>query len=201
MELSKEAISGINQIINNYENNTIQLVPGLDYNQYYTLRKIEFYWNSLYLNGQKDTLGRIKPFYNISKFRVNVATRATDLDIKDVKVSSDNPADRVRSLIFNKELYNWMKKSDFSKTLNEAGQTRPKYGGVLVKKCLEKESGKDELEVEVVEWKNVITDPVNIMDGVIIEKHYMSPSELSKKEGVWDNVKDAIKLATPCTLR
>jgi hypothetical protein len=196
MELTKEALSGINQIINGYENNTIEIVDGLDYNQYQTLKKIEYYWNSKYLNGQKDSIGRIKPFYNISKFRVNVATRATDLDIKDVKVSSDNPSDRVRSLIFNKELYTWMKESNFAKTLNEAGQTRPKYGGVLIKKCIEKIKGKDELKIEVVEWKNVITDPVDVIDGVIVEKHYMSPAELSKKQGIWENVEDAIKLAT-----
>lgn len=192
MELKKEVTKSIKNIISGYENNTIQLVDGLYFNQYETLRKIEFYWNSKYINGQKDSLGRIKPFYNISKFRVNVATRATDLDVKDVKVSSDNPNDRVRSLLFNKELYNWMKDIDFSKKLNDAGKTRPKYGGVLIKK-IEKDG---KLDIQVVEWKNVITDPTDILGGVVIEKHYLSPSELSKKKDVWKNVDKAIKLAT-----
>lgn len=192
MELSKETLSEIKRIINGYEENNIEIVDGLTYNQYKTLRKIEFYWNSKYVNGQKDNLGRDKPFYNIGKFRTNVATRATDLDVKDVKVSSDNPGDRVRSLIMNKEIYNWMKEANFSKTLNKAGQTRAKYGGVLLKKT----EHKGKLDVDVVEWKNVITDPVDIMGGAIIERHWMSPSELSKKKGAWDNVEEAMELST-----
>src|SRR3569833_353006 len=39
-------------------------------------------------SGNKDSLGREKPFFNICKFRVNVATRATDLDTKDVQIES-----------------------------------------------------------------------------------------------------------------
>lgn len=192
MELSKETLSEIKRIIDDYEENTIELVDGLDYNPYKTLKKIEFYWNSKYINGQKDNLGRDKPFYNISKFRTNVATRATDLDIKDVKVSSDNPSERVRSMIMNKEIYNWMKETDFARTLNKAGHTRAKYGGVLLKKT----EKKGKLNIDVVEWKNVITDPVDIIGGVIIEKHWMSPSELSKKKGIWENVEEAMKLST-----
>lgn len=191
MDISKEALGYIKNIIDGYEGNVIQLIDGLNFCQYQVLRKIEFYWNSQYINGNKDDIGRIKPFYNISKFRVNVATRATDLDIKDVKVTSDDPADRVRSLIFNKEIYNWMKDVNFGKTLNKSGHTRAKYGGVLIKKVM----NNGNIDVQVVEWKNVITDSTDILGGVIIEKHYMSPSELSKKRGVWENVEEAMKLA------
>lgn len=192
MNIKEEALKNFKNIIDNYENNEVQVVEGLYYNQYQTLRKIEFYWNSKYINGQKDEIGRIKPFYNITKFRVNVATRATDLDVKDIKCTSDNPDDRARTIIFNKELYNWMKEANLSYTLNVWGKTRAKYGGVLTKTT--KKDGK--INTDVVQWKNVIADPVNIKDGVVIEKHYMSPSELSKKKGVWENVEDAMKLAT-----
>lgn len=189
---NKKIFEEVNKIISNYENSSVQIVKGLDYSQHQTLNKIEFYWNSRYINGQKDELGRIKPFYNISKFRVNVATRATDLDVKDIRVMSDEPTERVRSMILNHEIYNWMKDTNFSKVLNDAGKNRAKYGGVLIKKFIEDK----QLKVDVVEWKNVVTDQVNILDGVIIERHYMSPSELSKKIGVWDNVPEAMKLAT-----
>ena len=195
--MDKQIFKEVNEIISGYNNKSIQIVDGLYYNQYQVLKKIEYYWNSQYINGQMDELGRIKPFYNISKFRVNVATRATDLDVKDVKVTSDNPNDRVRSMLLNHELKNWFKETDFSKLLNDFGKTRAKYGGALIKKCIEKdEDGKKNLEIELVEWKNVITDQTDIENGVIIEIHYMSPSELSKKMGVWDNVEEALKLAT-----
>lgn len=190
-KMDKKLLKKINEIIKSYEKDTIEIVDGLDYNQKRILDKVEYYWNSRYLNNQRDDLGRVKPFYNISKFRTNVATRATDLDVKDIKVESDKPNNRVKSMLLNHEIYKWMKETNLSKTLNEFGATRAKYGGALLKKS--KKDGK--LKLDVVEWKNVITDQVNIMDGVIIEKHYMSPIELSKKMDVWENVKDAIELA------
>lgn len=195
--MDKQIFKEVNEIISSYNNKSIQIVDGLNYNQYQTLKKIEFYWNSQYINGQTDELGRVKPFYNISKFRVNVATRATDLDVKDVCVYSDDPKDRVRSMLLNHELKNWFKEADFSKLLNDFGKNRAKYGGALIKKCIEKdEDGKKHLEIELVQWKNVITDQTDIECGVIIEVHYMSPSELSKKIGIWNNVEEAMKLAT-----
>jgi len=175
----------------NYFEKSIQVVDGLYYNQAETIKKIEYYWNSKYINGQQDELGRTKPFYNITKFRVNVATRATDLDVKDVRVTSDNPNDRVRSMLLNHELKNWMKKTQFSKLLNDFGKNRAKYGGALIKK-VEKDG---ELKIELVEWKNVLTDPTNIEKGAICEIHYMSPSELDKKRDVWEHIDEAIKLA------
>lgn len=196
--MDKTILKEINELVGTYQNKSIQIMDGLYYNQYQTIRRVEFYWNSQYINGQLDDLGRTKPFYNIGKFRVNVATRATDLDVKDVRITSDNKNDRVRSMLLNHELKNWFKEADFSKLLNDWGKTRAKYGGALIKKCVETEedSNKKELKIELVEWKNVITDQINIENGAIIEVHYMSPSELSKKIGVWDNVEDAMKLAT-----
>lgn len=191
--MEKQIFKEINEIIGSYQKKSIQIVDGLYYNQYQILKKIEYYWSSQYINGQLDELGRIKPFYNISKFRVNVATRATDLDVKDVRITSDNKNDRVRSMLLNHELKNWFKEADFSKLLNDWGKTRAKYGGALIKKTKDEDG---ELKIDLVEWKNVITDQTDIQNGVIIEVHYMSPSELSKKIGVWDNVEEAMKLAT-----
>jgi hypothetical protein len=175
-------------IKDNYFEKSIELVDGLHYNQADTLKKIEYYWNSRYMNGQRDELGRIKPFYNISKFRVNVATRATDLDVKDVRITSDNPDDRVRSMILNHELKNWFKRNQFSKLLNDFGKNRAKYGGALIKKI---KKDKD-IKIELVEWKNVICNPSDIED-FIVEVHYMSPSDLLKKKDVWDNIDEAIE--------
>jgi hypothetical protein len=87
------------------------------------------------------------------------------------------------------EAYEWMKTNGFAKFLNKMGHTRPKYGGVLVKKV---EDSKN-LDIQVVEWKNVVTDQVDILGGTIIEKHWMTPVELSKKKGSWNNVNEAIE--------
>ena len=71
-----------------YTSKTVEVVPGYEFSQHETLRTIELYANSKFTTGPKDSLKREKPFFNICKFRVNVAVRATDLDTKDVQIQS-----------------------------------------------------------------------------------------------------------------
>lgn len=184
--------------IGDWDKSTIQIADGLQFSQYQTLRRIEFYANSKYLQGQdnRDARGRIKPFYNVGNYRVNIATRATDIDTKDIQITSDSPKFYPLAFILQKEVYNWMKESEFAATLNEMCHTRAKYGGVLIKKCIEEEEdGEEELEIEVVDWRNVITDPVDIEDTVI-EKHFMTAEDFSEKMDSWEHVKECMDLAT-----
>lgn len=168
----------------------VQLLDGLTFDHKDTLRVIEFYSNDRYLSGNKDALGREKPFYNICNYRVTVAKVATDLDVKDIKYEPESLNDSVATMIINRELFKYLKETNFSQTLNDMGLTRPKYGGVLVKRC------EDEgVRIDVVEWKNTDVDPVDIMSAPIIETHYMLPAELLEKSDVWDSyeIKEALK--------
>jgi len=175
-----------------WERGSVQITEGLTFNAHQTIKKIIYYTESKYESGQKDRRGKLKPFFNIVNFRVNVATRATDLDTKDIQIVADEPQFMPMSFLLQKEVYNWMKDANFAKTLNEIGATRAKFGGVLVKKCLEQEEGEEEeLELEVVDWRNVIVDPSN-PDNMVIEKHYLIENELAEKDGVWEGVREAI---------
>jgi hypothetical protein len=190
-----------------YEAKEIQIIDGLYFSQYRTIRMCEFYANSTYIqnNGasrygsripakNKDGMGRDKPFYNIVNYRVSLAKTATDLDIKDIKVEADSEEYWIEAMLLNKEVYNWMKESNFSLTLNKMGYTRPKYGGYIAKKVFEDdEDGKEQLKVEVVEWKNVFTSQIDIMKNPIIERHYFTPVQLMGKSDVWENVTDVLK--------
>jgi hypothetical protein len=174
-----------------YRSDTIQIADGYEFSQYETLRTIELYHNSKFLTTNKDSLGREKPFYNISKFRVNVATRATDINTKDVKIESER-ADKdayTTSFLLDLRNRNWMKQSNFPTFLNRMGFTRSKFGGVLIKKI---EKG-NELSVHVMQWRNMITDQVDIRNGVKIERHYYTPAEL--KESGWNKIDGAISTA------
>lgn len=178
----------------NYRSETIEIVEGYDYSQYETLRTIELYHNSRFTTGNKDTLGREKPFYNICKFRVNVAVRATDLDTKDVKIESERVSDKsfVASFVLNLKSRNWMKRSGFANFLNEMGQTRAKYGGVLVRKT----EDEGELKISVMPWRDMVTDQVDIRSGVKIFRDYYTPSDLKRMEKKgWKNTKEAIDAA------
>jgi len=191
--------SEIDYLKTNYETSSLEKVSGLYRSQYQVIKMCEYYSDSKYLGaylGNRKSIGEGSidvPFYNIVNYRVALAKTATDLDIKDIQIVSDNPEHQVQSMLLNREAYEWMKESEFSLTLNQMGQTRPKYGGYLIKKCMEREDGKDKLEIEVVKWTNVITDQNNILGGTIIETHHLTPVEIQAKEEVWDNVRDVLK--------
>ena len=189
-------ITEANQIIANYDNHSLEIMSGLEFHQSQILKMIEFYSNSRYLKGNVDELDKEKPFYNIVNAICDVENAAVDIDTKDIQVTSDLPQNVDKSFVLTIELQEWMKQSNFAFTLNELRDTRTRYGGVLAKKCIVEKDGEKKLSIEVPEWKNLVTDPIDLINGVIIEKHYMSPSELSKKQDSWENVPDAIKLAT-----
>src|SRR5690554_1590555 len=101
-----EIIKELNRQKDNYYQGTIEIVEGLDYSQWNTIKTIEFYSNDKYLNGQVDEFGREKPFYNINRFRVNVAVRATDFDTKDIQIVADESEDFDKSWLLRYEVQN-----------------------------------------------------------------------------------------------
>lgn len=161
-----------------YESETIPLQEGDEFSQFETLRKIDLYWRNKYVNIAWDRIIGDYPFDNISKYRVLLEARATDFDQKHFEVppvDSSREA-RISSMIATKALTKHMDDIQFSKTLNDLCLTRPKYGGVLLKRLKDK--------IMVVPWQNVITDPTELMTGVVIERYYLTPSELVKQG--WD---------------
>lgn len=189
----------LDEIIANYKTGKSEKIAGLYRSPFKVIKMCEYYSNSLYMGIQgqtfsfdagynKDALGRDKPFYNIVNFRVALAKTATDLDIKDIQITSDNPKHRIQAMLLNREAYEWMK-GNFGQVLNKMGSTRPKYGGYLIKKT----ETKGDLKIEVVDWTKVFTDVTDIMGGPIVEEHNMSPVQIKKKDGVWENVTEVLK--------
>jgi hypothetical protein len=119
-----------------YRSDTIEITEGYEFSQYETLRTIELYDNDRFLTGNKDSLDREKPFFNIVSFRKNVATRATDLDIKDVQIQSDRitKTSYAETFLLNLKSRNWMKLAGFATFLNRMGATRAQ-----VRRCARKE--------------------------------------------------------------
>lgn len=169
-------------------NKTIDIVDGLAFSQKQTIRTIEYYSNSKYLNGQKDELGRDKPFFQILNAICDVENTAKDLDTKDINVTSDDGNHYLESWLLSKDIQVWMKDVNFAKTLNDMRDMHTRYGSLLVKKVIKKnKDGEKQLYLELPEWKNVITDQVDIANGNIAEIHWMTPVEISKMTE-WKNI-------------
>lgn len=172
----------------NREKTTTTIVDGLTVSQYDIFRKIEFYSNSEYYRTRKGKNAPRVPFFNVVNYRVAVAQRATDLDTKDIQVTADEPKFFNVSRLYQKDLYQWMKDVNFGQFLNEFGNTRPKYGHVIIKRVKDSEYG---IRLEVCDWRNIITDGADISKRVV-ERHFMDIEDLESKSGIWDNLDIAI---------
>ena len=197
----------LNLVKTNY-GKTIQLISGggstivgqkssvpLLFSQKGQINTIEFYTNSKYLNGQRDELSREKPFYNILNGMCDVENAAKDLDTKDISVMSDDGNHYLESFLISKDIQVWMKETNFAKFLNDMRDVHTRYGSVLVKKVIkEQDDGSKSLSLELPEWKNVMTDQVDIINSPIVEVHYMTVSQLAKKtEWKQDAIKRILK--------
>jgi hypothetical protein len=152
-----------------------------------TYKMVDYYSMSKYLTGQEDEYGRRIPFFNIGNFRVTIAKVATDYDTKDFPLKTDNPNHEVHAFLLTKEARKWMDKSHFNRFLNEFTYTRPKHGGVFVKK----REDEGELYLDVIKQRNLIHDQVN-PTARVIEKHWLSPVQLSEKKAIWKNIDDDV---------
>src|SRR6185436_14834865 len=193
------------EIIKTNYDKTIQLVSGggstvvgqqssapLLFNQKGLINMIEFYTNSKYLNGQLDELGREKPFFNILNGICDVENAAKDLDTKDITVTSDDGNHYLEAYLLSKDIQVWMKQVNFAKTLNEIRDADTRYGSVLAKKVLKEKDGKKILQIELPEWKNMITDQVDILQGAKVELHFLTASQLIKMTE-WKNIDEVLE--------
>lgn len=188
-----EIFRELDELQNNYNNKSLEKIEGLQRKQKDIIKMCEYYSDSRYLDANYGNrlgrTGRPVPFQNIVNYRVALAKTATDLDIKDIQIISDNPDHQVHSMLLNREAFEWMKTNEFSLTLNKMGYYRPKYGGYLLKRVMEKGN----LKIEVVKWSNVMTDQMDILGGPIVETHHMTPVMLKNKDGIWNNVREVLK--------
>jgi hypothetical protein len=175
--------SVIEQQIDNYVSEKITITDAYQFSQYQTIQQVENFMHSKFTSGQEDSRGNPKPFFNITKGKVNIAIRATDIDRKDISMKENNSDDYFRSFVASKYNQTLMKKMRLQDYLNEWGEDLPTYGSVVTK-IVEK---KGELSIQVMDWQNFVCDPVDFDSAPKIEKLTLTPAQLRMKaaEG-WD---------------
>ncbi len=160
----------------NYQSGYTNLGEYVSWSHRDTVERIIAYLNSRHLSGDKDSLGRDKPFFNIITAAVNIWYRATDLDRKDVIIRPGKTSNTIAAFLATVKLQEWMNKSKFGVFLNEWGRVLAQYGSAVVK-FVEK---KGELIPTVIPWNRIITDAVDFDALPRIEKLYKTPAQLRK---------------------
>ena len=176
----------------NYRNESsrMDVVEGLPFFMYETIRETEFLTTGHYTTGDYDENGDIKPFHDILTRLLENQRSAEEVDIADLEMVTDDSDYYTRAMLISKFNQDWMYKKNIGKFLNEAIESRGKYGGVMVKVV---ESSED-LDLEVVDWNSFNGDPMDLRSGIKVVNNFYTPSQLievAKKRG-W-NLENAIK--------
>ena len=162
----------------NYISGTTTLGKYVEFSQYETLEKVDAYLNSKHVSGDKDAMGRDKPFFNIVTSAVNIWYRATDIDRKNIKIKPTKFADTVGAFLATVHLQEWMKREAFGTFLNDWGRSLARYGSTILKFV---EAG-GELKPMVMPWNRMITDTIDFENNLKIEKLFFTPAQLRKQK-------------------
>lgn len=160
-----------------YRRGSVQMSKYVLFDMHDTIEQVDAYLNSKHVSGEKDSLGRDKPFFNICVAQANIWTHATDIDRKNIKLRATNSKSWINSYLYTIKLQEWMRRERFGKTLNTWGQTLARYGSAVLK-IIENEKG---LHITVVPWQRLICDPVEFDPNPKIETLELTPAQLMKR--------------------
>lgn len=165
----------------------VEITQGYMFNMKDTIRRIELYRASKFESGDWDSQGNRKYFFNVINPQCGNATKNIDLDRRNIRVRALRAKDRVKAMLYNDELKDWMKKESFGQILNKVSENLPIYGSVVLKKV-----GK---MVMFRPLRYLIFDPAvsnspnnyDIQSPYLIDKHTYTASEIQSmiKNG-WD---------------
>jgi hypothetical protein len=141
--------------------------------------RTEAYINSKHISGEQDYMGREKPFFNIVVSARNIWYRATDIDRKNITVRATKESDEIKAFLASIKLQEWMKKASFGKFLNDWGLCLSTHGSAILK-FIEAEG---KLSCMVMDWNNMLVDPVDFDNNIKIEKLWFTPAQLKKHTG------------------
>jgi hypothetical protein len=123
----------INKEIQDFKTKQICIVPGLFFNQYETIQKIFFYYNSKFQSGEIDEDGDKKYFLNIVKNPCKVFSKAIDFDTKNIRMLTAGGGDPLKTWFMERDLKYWMRDKQFGKVLNRIFRELPIFGSVVIK--------------------------------------------------------------------
>lgn len=141
------------------------------------INTIYAYLNSKHVSGQKDSLGRDKPFFNIVLAARNVWFRATDIDRKNILLTPTKEKDTIGTFLLSVHLQDWMRKENFGVFLNTWGLELAGFNSSVVK-FVEKDG---RLIPSVVPWSRLIVDQINFADNLKIEILELTEAQLYER--------------------
>jgi len=167
--------------INDFLYQPIEVVPGYLFNQYDTIKRCHLYLNSRF-EDSSFYQNREKIFYNIVKYRRDIAAKFLNIDTKDIRLWDMNSKSKWGTFLLEKELKLWMKKNKVGKLLNDIAVEAPSFGSVVLRKT---KGG-----AQMVDLRRFFLDPTveSVNDSrFLTTKHLLTTTELRNKvKDGWD---------------
>jgi len=157
-------------------------------NFYEDLNKIDAYLNSKHISGDKDSLDRDKPFFNIVLAARNIWFRATDIDRKNIRIKAGKSKDFLASFLATVHLQDYMKRENFGQFLNDWGLTLASYNSA-VSKFVEK-GGR--LHTIVIPWQRIIVDSIDFYNNPKIEILELTENQIRKNKAYDQDMVDKL---------
>lgn len=179
----KRFISSIETFVDEYETGHVNIAGNLTIRVKKIIQQVTYYIMSRYTDLKEDNVderGVRLPFRNIGNAIVDLEFRAKNIDRKAIEPQAID-GDWIFSLILKKELFQFLKDENFGVSIDKYQRKKSEYGSVLLKKT----GPEDDIDIDVVQWSNMIIDPNDIKKGIKIEKYYLLPSEIINKKDVW----------------
>lgn len=192
LEVTNPVGALVRRLEQNFIDGTIQTSKYVNQNPYEDISKIDAYLNSKHISGDKDSLGREKPFFNIVLAARNIWFRATDLDRRNVIIKATKRAQVLPAYIATLFLQKWMRKVDFGMFLNKWGLQLAGYNSCVVK-FVEQEG---ELKSQVIPWDRLIFDSIDFDANPKIEILEFTPAQLREKKGYDQDMVESLITAT-----
>ena len=99
METESDICEIVRKMERDYTSGSTTISKYVEFNQYDNINKIEAYLNSKHISGDKDSMERDKPFFNIVTAAVNIWYRATDIDRKNIRIKATQLSQRVMAFL------------------------------------------------------------------------------------------------------
>lgn len=136
--MENNLLKKINGEIDDFKHKQVQIVPGLYFNQWETLQRVFFYYNSKFTNhgatlDPTDDENDRMYFYNIVKNPCKVFSKAIDFDTKHIKLLTTGGGDPLKTWFMERDLKYWMRENKFGLILNRLFRELPIYGSVVLK--------------------------------------------------------------------
>jgi hypothetical protein len=175
---------------------SVQTSSGELYSEHRLKRRIYTYKSRVYPTGKVNEVGEIEYWFDAIIPRVNAEVKNLRLDSKYFMFWSKNPiGDFAAVYIANASLAEFMERTHRAEELSEATEDFVADGNVLFRKT---DKAYEKCDAMNTFLTNTLARTVN--ETAVIERFYLTQSELRKKDGLFTNVDAVIEKCANTTL-